>query len=117
MGIGYRIKEARLSRGLTQEQLGAMLNVTGSAITNYEKETSHPKEKIIYALIEALGVDANYLFQDCVSTIKKAPPLSGEAIEIAAAYDRADEKSRDLVRLTLKEYMPAAAEKGSEAVG
>ncbi len=66
MGIGYRIKEARENQGLTQTELGKIVGVTGSAITNYENETSHPKEPVMYKLIEALKVDANYLFQDCV---------------------------------------------------
>ena len=72
MGIGYRIKEARERLKLTQTELGDIVGVTGSAITNYEKETSHPKEQIIYKLIEALKVDANYLFQDCVKPSKAA---------------------------------------------
>lgn len=80
MGIGRRIKEARMDRGLSQEQLGKMIGVTGSAITNYEKEISHPKESVMYALIDALEVDANYLFQDCVHTINKAPSESEEAL-------------------------------------
>ena len=66
MGIGKRIKEARERLGLTQCQLADKIGVTPSAITNYEKETSHPKEQVLYKLIDALGVDANYLFQDCV---------------------------------------------------
>ena len=41
MGIGYRIKEARERLGLTQTELGQKVGVTGSAITNYEKDTSH----------------------------------------------------------------------------
>lgn len=72
MGIGYRIKEARENQGLTQAELGKIVGVTGSAITNYENETSHPKEPIMYKLIEALKVDANYLFQDCVKLPKEA---------------------------------------------
>lgn len=72
MGIGYRIKEARENLGLTQTELGKIVGVTGSAITNYENETSHPKEPIMYKLIEALRVDANYLFQDCVKLPKEA---------------------------------------------
>ena len=72
MGIGYRIKEARENQGLTQTELGKIVGVTGSAITNYENETSHPKEPIMYKLIEALKVDANYLFQDCVKLPKEA---------------------------------------------
>ena len=49
-----------------------MIGVTGSAITNYEKETSHPKEPIMYALIDALNVEPNFLFQDCVHLPQKA---------------------------------------------
>ncbi|WP_297642811.1 S24 family peptidase [uncultured Bacteroides sp.] len=71
MGIGYRIKEARENQGLTQTELGKIVGVTGSAITNYENETSHPKEPVMYKLIEALKVDANYLFQDCVKLPKE----------------------------------------------
>lgn len=71
MGIGRRLKEAREMAGLTQEELGRMIGITGSAITNYEKETSHPKEPIMYALIDALKVEPNFLFQDCVNLPKK----------------------------------------------
>lgn len=76
MGIGKRLKEARERLGLTQEELGRRVGVTGSAITNYEKETSHPKEPVMYALIDALGVEPNFLFQDCVKIlqIKKESP-------------------------------------------
>ena len=48
MGIGKRIKEARERLGMTQNELADLVGVTGSAITNYEKETSHPKEPIMY---------------------------------------------------------------------
>ncbi len=71
MGIGKRLKEAREKAGLTQEELGRMVGVTGSSITNYEKETSHPKEPVMYALIDALRVEPNFLFQDCVHLPQK----------------------------------------------
>lgn len=96
MGIGKRIKEARERAGLTQEELGKLIGVTGSAITNYEKETSHPKEPIMYALINALKVDANFLFQDCIKT--KAPLYSSEAMRIAKDYDNLDEYGKSAIR-------------------
>lgn len=64
MGIGKRIKEARLLRGISREQLAALLKVTVSAISNYENDVSHPKEEILIRLFLALEVDANFLFQD-----------------------------------------------------
>lgn len=64
MGIGRRIKEARLANNMTQEELAYKLGITKSAIANYENETSHPKEPILYKLFSVLSVDANYLYQD-----------------------------------------------------
>lgn len=87
MGIGRRLKEAREKLGLTQEELGRQVGVTGSAITNYEKDTSHPKEPVMYALIDALGVDPNFLFQDCVNILKlKAEDEPPEIIELKSIY-------------------------------
>lgn len=97
MGIGKRIKEARERLGLTQEELGALVGVTGSAITNYEKGTSHPKEPVMYGLIDALDVDANYLFQDCVKTTK-APSVSDEAMKLAKDFDTLDTWGQKQVR-------------------
>lgn len=102
MGIGKRLKEAREKAGFTQEELGRMIGVTGSSITNYEKETSHPKEPIMYALIDALGVEPNFLFQDCVHLPQKndspdtAETASGEAILIEL-YRELNEEGQNLV--------------------
>ena len=71
MSFGGRVKEARLRLNLTQLQLANMIGVTKGAIGNYENGTSHPKEPILIKLMEALKVDANFLFQDLVSTTEK----------------------------------------------
>lgn len=103
MGIGRRLKEAREKAGLTQEELGKMIGVTGSSITNYEKETSHPKEPIMYALIDALGVEPNFLFQDCVnlSASKKSPSTTEAAL--GGGHITLEESNHLLVALGLIE--------------
>lgn len=70
MGIGYRIKEARERKNWTQTELAERIGVTGSAITNYENNISHPKESILYKLLDVLEVDANFLFQDEMHSVK-----------------------------------------------
>lgn len=100
MGIGYRIKEARERLGLTQTELGAMIGVTGSAITNYEKETSHPKEQIIYKLMETLNIDANYLFQDAVK-LKTSNNVSLLEYELIKKYRDLDAHGKEMVDFTL----------------
>lgn len=81
MGIGKRVKEARERLGLTQKELGEIIGVTASAVTNYENGTSHPKEPVMYALIDALKVDANFLFQDEVK--KEIPIINDRDLKIA----------------------------------
>lgn len=102
MGIGYRIKEARERLGLTQTELGNLVGVTGSAITNYEKETSHPKEQIIYKLMEQLNVDANYLFQDCVNLPKKINDVTLAEFELIKKYRVLDKHGKEMVDFTLQ---------------
>ena len=112
MGIGYRIKEAREQLGLTQKELGQKVGVTGSAITNYEKETSHPKEQIIYKLMETLGVDANYLFQDCMRIPPKNNDINLSEYEHIKKYRGLDEHGKEMVDFTLeKEYERSVEEK------
>lgn len=117
MGIGYRIKEARERMGLTQTELGALIGVTGSAITNYEKETSHPKEQIIYKLMETLNVDANYLFQDAVKIKKQQNDVTLAEYDHINKYRALDDHGREMVDFTLtKEWERSTAEKKSNKV-
>ena len=105
MGIGYRIKEARERLGLTQTELGKKVGVTGSAITNYEKETSHPKEQVIYKLMEVLNVDANYLFQDVVKVKSHTSNVTLAEYDMIEKYRKLDSDGKETVDFILnKEY-------------
>lgn len=115
MGIGYRIKEAREKMGLTQIELGNMVGVTGSAITNYEKETSHPKEQIIYRLMETLNVDANYLFQDVVHLPQKENDITLTEYEHIKKYRNLDDYGRETIDIALnRETVRVAALNGKD---
>lgn len=103
MGIGNRIKEARNNLGYTQEELAKMIGVTKGAVANYELETSHPKEPIMYKLIEILKVDANYLFQDCVSIPKELNNVTLAEFNIIEKYRSLDRHGKKMVDFTLQE--------------
>ena len=68
MGIGKRLKKRRLELDLTRVQLAEKVHVTPSAIANYENEISYPKLDIMISLIQDMKIDANYLFQDYLTT-------------------------------------------------
>lgn len=102
MGIGNRIKEARNNLGYTQEELANLLGVTKGAVANYELETSHPKEPVMYKLIEALKVDANYLFQDCVKLPKEKNDVTIAEYNHIKKYRELDTHGKEMVDFTIQ---------------
>lgn len=63
MSLNERIKQARIRAGLTQEQLGKKIGVAKTTVSGYEKKRE-PDSATLGALMDALKVDANFLFQD-----------------------------------------------------
>lgn len=103
MGIGMRIKEARKEMGMTQEDLARVLGVTKSAIANYESETSHPKEPVMYKMFSALNVDANYLFQDVINLPKERNDISLAEHEHIKKYRSLDDHGKKVIDFLLDE--------------
>lgn len=64
MAFSDRLRQRREELGLTRSQLGALLGVSPSAVSNYETGVSFPKEEVLLRLFDALGTDPNTLFQD-----------------------------------------------------
>lgn len=64
MSIGQRIKLARESKGMTQEEVAKLCNTTKQTIFKYESEivTNIPYDKIVL-LSNALSVSPSYLFE------------------------------------------------------
>ena len=54
--IGDLIVEKRKERGLTQAELGAMLGISGKAISKWERGLSKPCEEHLEHLINLLGL-------------------------------------------------------------
>lgn len=45
MSLNERIKEARIAKGITQEQLGSLIGVAKTTVAGYEKTGSLPLPK------------------------------------------------------------------------
>ena len=56
------LKELRNNKGLSQEALGRIVNVSRSAIAKYENGLGLPSEDVIEALYNYFNVDKDYLF-------------------------------------------------------
>ena len=59
--FGDILSELREDRGLTQKELGKMLNVTGGAISSYEKGVHFPDFDRLIQLASIFNVSTDYL--------------------------------------------------------
>ena len=60
-GLGDLIITARLARGLTQEQLAAVIGVSQPALHRYEHALREPEPEIMSRLAQSLGVTEDFL--------------------------------------------------------
>lgn len=96
------IRQKRLEKGLTQEQVANLLGVSTPAVNKWEKDVSYPDITLLPPLARLLGTDLNTLlsFQEDL-TPQQVGLFLNELCEVAAsdgiqaAFDRADEKLRE----------------------
>lgn len=68
---GKRLRDLRVSRGLTQDDLGELIDVTKASICCYEKGNRTPTIENLIDLVNFFGVSADFLIgNDAVVTIK-----------------------------------------------
>ena len=105
--IGKKIKDARLAKGLTQEELGNIVGVQKSAIAKYENgRVVNIKRSTLYKLGKALGLRGSDLIIE--SDPEEAAELSAKVLldvelmdAIEKYYKLSSEKQkmvRDLIR-------------------
>ena len=62
MKLGNKIKQMRISAGMTQEQLAGKLGVSGQSISKWENEISMPDITLLPDIAEIFGVSIDELF-------------------------------------------------------
>ena len=60
--FGLAIKEVRLKRGLTREQVGALIEIDPRYLTNIENKGQHPSIQVLYDLVSLLHVSVDEFF-------------------------------------------------------
>lgn len=63
-GLGSKIKELRLEKGLSQEQLANAIGVSQKAIDYWERNVNEPKASYIVALVKYFGITYDEFFTD-----------------------------------------------------
>ena len=65
--FGDKLKKARMAKGLKQSELGDLLNLKNTTISNWEKGVSNPDVEVVSKLCSILNVSASYFFDDMAS--------------------------------------------------
>jgi len=96
-----RIKELRLLKGLRQKDLAQMLNTSQQTIGRYESEEIGLDVLTIGRLCDVFECTADYLLG---RTDMRTPEISAEEYAILAAWRQADDRTQQIVRLTLEPF-------------
>ena len=89
--FSHILKELRNKKGLSQEALGRIINVSRSAIAKYENGLGLPSEDVINALCNYFNVDKDYLFpkenlEEIIVSKNKKIQFQKIAIVISACF-------------------------------
>ena len=99
MAIKDRIKEARINKKYTQEQLATLIGVAKSTVTGYEKGNSEPSIETMGKIMSALDVDANFLWQDETDFPIQVSYMEMEHVK---KYRALDDHGKDMVDMVLE---------------
>lgn len=102
MAFKDRLKEARLGKGFTQEQVAEKIGVAKSTFTGYEKGNSEPNMFTISQIMSVLKVDANFLWQDEMDELGGNPMhVKYNEMKLVEKYRDLDDFGRETVDLVL----------------
>ena len=85
MTIGGNLKQLRMAQGLTQDQLAEKLHVTRQAVSNWERNVSHPDLDQLEAIAAALGVEVTTLLYGPPQPYRPSRKRVGVTVGLAAA--------------------------------
>ena len=68
MKIGAKVKELRVQKGLTQEELADRVGVSRQAVSKWESGTADPSTSNLLALAKLFGISAEELLREAAGT-------------------------------------------------
>ena len=80
--IGARLKEARIRKNMTQEQLAAMSDVGSTHISHIETGMTIPSTKLLVQMMNILDCDPAEVL--CMETRSARPALNGRLSDLVA---------------------------------
>lgn len=97
--FGEKLKKARIEKGYKQSELGEILGLKNTTISNWEKGVSNPDVEIVAKLCNILNVTASYFFDDMASN----EILSFSERQVIKKYRLIDDNGKNTVEFVLND--------------
>ncbi len=101
--IGNIIREARINKGLTQEELAELVDVTPAYIGHIERNQRSFSLQTLVKLVTELDLDMNYLFSETAPTSEEQVIIDFKQL-IKGKPLKTQEAVLDIVRTALKHF-------------
>ena len=82
-GIGARLRDARMQRGLSLRGVANALGVSASLVSQVETGKTQPSVSTLYAIANHLGVSLDELLGIVPTSARPAPTMFGHSVESA----------------------------------
>ena len=97
--LGERLRRMRISRHMTQQDMGDVLGVSRNAVSQYESGKGEPSLEIMFIYCDYFHVDMNELSgYPQPEIIPAGPSLTSEEMQMIEAYRRRDDLHRKIIR-------------------
>lgn len=104
-GFADRLRELRIKRKLTQEELGEMVGIHFNHLGRYERGLSLPAADTLSKLAEALGVTGDYLLEGKTENAFKVSFSDPELVAILKDMDALPAEDKEPVKVVLRGYL------------
>ena len=86
MDIGNRVKDLRIQKGLTQEELADRAELSKGFISQLERDLTSPSISTLVDILQCLGTDLSDFFTKDVDT----QIVAGEKLAIVLVFDASE---------------------------
>lgn len=87
--VGTRMRDRRVTLGLTQQQMAELIDVTYQQAHKYEKGINRVSAGRLYQLAKALKVDIGYFFDGLTATMPvEQPPQQRMLLELGRSFQK-----------------------------
>jgi len=90
--IGQMVRDGRKNKGMTQEDLAAVIDLSVQAISNLERGETLPNLQSLVSLSEALNIPIQHFFEHSDSS----PARNKKEAELIGLLHELDDKSLDI---------------------